>query len=250
MEVDMTESDLFARIQGKFPANAYAVFPQVRSATGAYAAGTADAVVMSLWPSRGLELMGFEIKSHRSDWLRELKKPEKAEHGIYHFCDRWWVVADKKVVELDEVPATWGYMVVSGRGLRIEKKAPKLEPEPVDKLFLAALLRNARDAFVSDPQIKQARKEGYKDAERRYKGREKTEAERAKRLEEMIEEFQEKSGIHISTWKAGEIGEAVRAVRNKNETVYETRRLLEKTTEALEKQKAALQGVLGELPKE
>jgi len=50
-----------------------------------------------LWPSRGLHLMGFEIKAGRGDWLRELKDPGKAE-GIAAYCDQWWVVAPAEVI--------------------------------------------------------------------------------------------------------------------------------------------------------
>jgi len=32
---------------------------------------------MDLWPSGGLEIHGHEVKVSRSDWLRELKEPEK-----------------------------------------------------------------------------------------------------------------------------------------------------------------------------
>jgi hypothetical protein len=47
--------------------------PQVGDATGADVGRHADVVVMGLWPSRGLKLMGFEIKAGRGDWLGELR---------------------------------------------------------------------------------------------------------------------------------------------------------------------------------
>jgi hypothetical protein len=54
---------------------------------------------MGLWPSRGLKLMGFEIKAGRGDWLGELRNPRKAE-SIARFCDQWWVVATQDVILL------------------------------------------------------------------------------------------------------------------------------------------------------
>ena len=45
-----------------------------------------DAVIMSLWPSRGLELHGVEIKVSRADWKREAADPAKAE-AIAAYCD-------------------------------------------------------------------------------------------------------------------------------------------------------------------
>ena len=51
---------------------AYAFFEEVRAQTGYAAGGSADGLALSLWPSRGIELHGFEVKVSRSDWLREL----------------------------------------------------------------------------------------------------------------------------------------------------------------------------------
>ncbi len=48
----------------------------------------ADAVAMDLWPSKGLEIHGHEVKVSRSDWLSELKQPEKCE-PVKRYCDRW-----------------------------------------------------------------------------------------------------------------------------------------------------------------
>ncbi len=82
-----------ARIREKFPLPAFALFTNVRNKTG-YGGGPeryADAIAMSLYPSRGLELHGFEFKSSRSDWVAERDNPEKAE-AIAGYCDRWWLV--------------------------------------------------------------------------------------------------------------------------------------------------------------
>lgn len=243
----MIESDLFALLRGKYQAEAYAVFPQVRRRTGAHATRTADAVVMSLWPSRGLELMGFELKARRGDWLRELKIPQKTEESIFRFCDRWYIVADKKVVEDGELPPTWGLMVVHGRGLRIVKKAPRLKPEPFDRNFIASLLRNARNMFTSDPALKKEYKRGLANAKKRYESYAETDKQRAEKLEKTIVEFQKKSGIHVSTWNAGDIGDAVRAVMERDKAVVRTKYLLEQTTEALRKQESMLKGIVGVL---
>ena len=67
----------------------YAVMWEVGRATGAVTNQRyADAVIMGLWPSRGLELHGVEIKVSRSDWRREAADPMKAE-AIAAYCDRW-----------------------------------------------------------------------------------------------------------------------------------------------------------------
>lgn len=138
------------RYLGERPGNgpAWAFVPGVRNAAGFDANRTADAIAMSLWPSRGLELHGFEIKCSRSDWVRELKNPAKAELFMT-LVDRWWlVVADAKIVQPGELPDTWGLLAARGGKLVQIQEAKKIsigEPifTPSGRSFLAALLRSA-----------------------------------------------------------------------------------------------------------
>ena len=77
-----------------FPEDQYALLFEVRNSTGyGKRIRSADALAMSLWPSRGLELIGFEIKRSRIDWLKELSQPEKAEE-ICRFCDQDYASRD------------------------------------------------------------------------------------------------------------------------------------------------------------
>lgn len=145
-------NELLKKLASKFPAPAYAFLTQVRNGTGYLnITRTADAMVMSLWPSRGLELIGFELKASRSDWLREWKNPDKAE-DLVSFCDRWYVVAaGDGIVNMEELPANWGLMTATGRGGAIKtiKEAPKLEPITIDRLFLASIFRNITERTIS-----------------------------------------------------------------------------------------------------
>lgn len=134
-----------AELASKFPPPAWAMFYEVPDATGARQRRWADAVAMGLWPSKGLDLHGFEIKISRSDWLHELKKPEKAE-AIQQYCDYWWLVAgNPDVVKLEELPSTWGLIERSGKKLRIVRQPEKLNARAVSRDFLAALLRRAHE---------------------------------------------------------------------------------------------------------
>lgn len=129
--------------------------PEFRGGTGYGRESRADAIAMDLWPSRGLKLVGFELKTSRQDWLREVKNPGKCE-SIKQFCDQWYLVVDdisivKRWPE-DELPADWGLIVPShdyyiAGGLKIDKEAPKLSPQPIDRLFLASLMRLASRDF-------------------------------------------------------------------------------------------------------
>lgn len=90
----MNVPEIHTALRARFALPEYALMFEVRSGTGhSSQVRYADAMALGLWPSRGLELTGFEIKVSRSDWLRELKEPQKADR-IGRFCDRWYVVAE------------------------------------------------------------------------------------------------------------------------------------------------------------
>lgn len=127
-------------LRKRYPPPAYAAFEEVTEGSGGYGQ-RADFMAMSLWASRGYVLEGFEIKTSRSDWLRELKRPDKAE-SIFKRCDFWYLVAPREAYRSDEIPEPWGVIEVLGDNtLRISKKAPKLTPQPLDRGLLAMLLR-------------------------------------------------------------------------------------------------------------
>lgn len=64
----ITAADIEAALARIYSQPEWAILFDVGNATGGRATRRADAVAMSLWPSRGLELYGFEIKVSRADW--------------------------------------------------------------------------------------------------------------------------------------------------------------------------------------
>lgn len=147
----MTESDVLmciARRYGDRYGNGpkFVVIPRVRNAAGFDATRTADAVVMGLWPSEGMPILGIEIKVSRSDWLREKKNPAKAD-GWLGAVDYWWIAAaHESIVRVEELPERWGLMVCSGPTMRTVKVAERLRdgsalPPALTRSALAALLR-------------------------------------------------------------------------------------------------------------
>jgi len=141
-------------LRDRYPANEYALMYEVRNATGfSGRVRSADAVAMSLWPSRGLNLHGFEFKASKSDWRRELAQPEKAEE-ICRFMDYWWVVATTNgIVRLDELPENWGLLELRDGKLKCLKKAPKLKPQPLTKEFIASLFREAQRQIIPETEV-------------------------------------------------------------------------------------------------
>jgi hypothetical protein len=142
----MTEGDMIAALHDRYSQNAgngrrWAVAGGVRSHAGFEAKRTADFMAMDLWPSGGLEIHGHEVKVSRSDWLRELKEPEKSAEFI-PYVNRWWlVVPDPVIVGLGELPDGWGLMAMRGARLAVIEPAPRHDALPLPATRLAALLR-------------------------------------------------------------------------------------------------------------
>jgi hypothetical protein len=121
----------------------YVCAEHVKNQAGFDARRCADFISIDCWPTKGLELHGHEVKVSRSDWLHELKQPEKAE-AFKRYMDRWWlVVPDVAIVKDGELPEGWGLMALSSRGaLRVKVQAPQLNPEPLPRDLLATLMRS------------------------------------------------------------------------------------------------------------
>ncbi len=136
---------LRAALRKRCPAPQWAFMEEVRDRVGRSGRRSADAIAMSTWEGRGLELHGFELKASRGDWIRERDNPRKAE-TISMYCDRWWLVAADDDLVLDgELPPSWGLLVLRGKSLVTKTPAPTREATPVNRAFLAAMLRRATE---------------------------------------------------------------------------------------------------------
>lgn len=212
----LTTSQVMSLLMQRYaqPEGAYALFPEVPASTGG---GTrrADALVMGCWSSVGYELQGFEVKVSRSDWLKEISDPAKAQ-AISRFCHRWWIVAGSDViVRKEELPRTWGLMVPKGESqLRVVVRAPLLEATPVTPDFLASFLRTVKKDYVSQSELRAMRDQAERekrelqgklwDAQRQPGQRLNLDLERAAAT------FKESTGIDFTTFNIKEIAEAVR----------------------------------------
>ena len=213
-------------LRRRYCAPAYAFVEQVGTTTGFANRGYCDALALSLWPSRGLHLYGFEVKVSRSDWIRERDNPEKAER-FFERCHLWSIVAPPGIVEISELPPGWGLLEVGGRLITRREARLREVPAP-DWGFLAAILRRAAEA------------EGARagDVERLVEIRAKAivaeKAERAgapdhqikARLQEAdslrleVDEFEKASGLRISVYPGGkDLGRAVDRLRRLDSTL-------------------------------
>lgn len=111
-----------------------------------YAQRFADVLALSVWPSRGLTLDGFEIKASRTDLRRELCDLSKHQ-AVARYCDSWTLVAWDESVLCENLPSDWGIMVTvegeHGRELKAVRRAPKRTPELWPREFVCSLVRNA-----------------------------------------------------------------------------------------------------------
>jgi hypothetical protein len=212
----LTSSNIRRMLERKYCQPEWALFHEVADATGV-GRRRADAVAVNLWASRGLTIHGFEIKVSRSDWIRELRAPDKAE-AVMRNCDHWWVVAPSGVVLAGELPPTWGHYLVDGRGVVCSVKAPKLPNDHIEGVrpFLASLIRRAgqmddaeRQRLVREETVKireSAKAEAEREADRR--------SAEYRRLKEQVDAFEKVSGIRITEYVGGtELGRAVALVQ-------------------------------------
>jgi hypothetical protein len=139
-------------LRTRYPeSDGWVLVPQVANGTGYSVRRHADAIAMHMWPSRGLELHGFECKSAANDLRRELETPEKAD-VIATRCDYWWVVLSRDITLTtayrndlaQRIPNVWGILAPDedGKLLKVHRPATKFEGAvPVDRSFMAAVLR-------------------------------------------------------------------------------------------------------------
>jgi hypothetical protein len=186
----MDSKEVKALLLNRYCPPQYATFFEVGSSTGG-ASTYADAVSFNLYRSSGHEVSGFEVKVGRGDWLNELKQPGKAE-PVMRYCDRWWIVAPKGVVQTEEVPKAWGfYEVVNGKFFA-RKRAPELKPDPLDPKFIAATARTEAEDRI-------------KAAESKYEN-----------VLKEIEAWEQQTGLKVFSpyTKGNDLGAAVRFILN------------------------------------
>jgi hypothetical protein len=194
--------------------NGFALLREVGNSTGYGCNRHADAVVLSLWPSRGIYLHGYEVKVSRQDWLHELRQPKKSAE-VQQYCGRWnLVVGDQSIVDLAEVPETWGLIVAEkvGNRLRTVKAAPPLEAKPLDLGFIAAVIRRVAEQQKESLQCEyqRGRDDGVADAPKITAEEIQHEAGQIgaayQRLKESIAAFERDSGVKIDMWNGGQVG--------------------------------------------
>lgn len=201
----------------KFPANEYVLIAEVSDKSGFSRSRSLDYMVINLWESRGLAINGIELKSNRSDWLREIKNPQKQENH-FKYCDYFYLLTDKEnVAKLEEIPLNWGWYHINEKQiLKTMKPAPKLQSVPVERSLLCAMLRRAADKekFVHIDSIQDKIEQRAETLQERNRLEVERKLSHYTTLKETVDKFEAASGISIglrNSWdrelptKTGEI---------------------------------------------
>jgi len=135
--------ELLSMLKQRYGGRGWIGFHEFYNMTGYHLPGMvrhADYIALAAWPSLGLKILGFEIKTSQTDLKRELKHPEKGQ-AIKQYCDEWYlVIPNEKLIEGIEIPDDWGIMCARLSGLEIVIPAPKLIPKPYSREFIASLM--------------------------------------------------------------------------------------------------------------
>jgi hypothetical protein len=219
--IHWTESAVYAQLRHIWPSPAYVKIPQVRNGTGfsRHRTRTADAIVLSAWPSRGLWMAGIEIKVSVADWKKELAHPEKANE-IQQYCHHWYVAAPRGLIDQALVPDLWGLVEVTGNTAEIVKSAPHLDPKPIDLPLLCSILRSVESVTVPRDLVQSEIAAAVDKALTADQSRRQYEHES---LTKSVKAFEEAAGISIAcSWDAGHVGAAVAFVRKARVTAIES----------------------------
>lgn len=118
-----------------------------------------DVVAVRMWGRAVIN--AFEVKATRSDWLREMREPKKAD-AVIGMCDHFWLVAAKGIVKPEELPEHWGWLVLQPNNkLRSAKAAPSLDTHIPHREFWASLLGLAHRGGVSSSRIERMKQTEY-----------------------------------------------------------------------------------------
>ncbi len=213
--------DLIYRLSQRYAPPGWAFFPEFRSATGAGNERYADAIAVSLFPSRGLEIYGFEVKVSRSDLKSEIDDPKKAD-AIGKFCSCWYlVISDETITKGLEIPKNWGILKPRGDALHLAKTAVRVEKpaQPTIQLVASLARRVADEHFVPKKDVDKRIQDAVQTQRARdLKYQQDTETYTVKHLREenerllaRIKTFEEASGVKLDHWNNKDIGEAVKA---------------------------------------
>jgi len=121
----------------------WALFFELRNGTG-FGRQTryVDCFAFNLLPSKSFWRVAYEIKVSRSDFLSELKKPEKRSFAM-EISNEFFYVCLPGVAKPEEIPQGCGLMVVAGSKLKRVVQAPQRQARDLTMAEMAAIARSS-----------------------------------------------------------------------------------------------------------
>lgn len=113
-----------------------------------------DAWALNLWPSKNMLRRCFEIKVSRSDFLHEIKHPEKRQAGLL-VSNEFYFAVPQGLVQLDEIPAEAGLVEIGEAGtLLVRKKAPYRTADDLPMAIIASIARRAAESEIRENELR------------------------------------------------------------------------------------------------
>lgn len=221
-----TTAALKNALAARYQAPEWAYFPEMRNGTGGNHSRTSDGFAMNCYPSRGLELHGFEIKASVGDLDAELRSPDKAD-ALGRYMDFWWLVTTVEIRDARQltIPGSWGIMVRRKERLVVVQKPIMIESETFPRSLLASILRRACkiDHGAIDAAKRDGINEGYRAAAKNSVGQGEHDqiVEKLRSLNQRVSDFESASGIQMKGYDLGRVGDGLkRMLRNEQAQVH------------------------------
>jgi hypothetical protein len=218
MKGSITSDDIKALLNEKYSDGEKCLIAfEVNEGTGASSGRRIDALAMHLWPSNDYKIIGFEIKVARSDWLNEMKQPDKSL-ALSKYCDEFYLVAPYGVLGIDELPKTWGYIQATDERIFTKIKAPKREASEIERPFMASFMRQITrkysDKKLLTAQIEKVKEKLHNEFDDRNDNRIKRLEEQLAEKELLIQNFNRDTGLTMNKWNYGNIVQAINILKN------------------------------------
>jgi len=162
--VGITSDDIYREIAAECFGMEWACLGELANAT-ASGSNYLDAWRVNLWPSKAI-FQTFEIKVNRSDFLSEIKNPDKRKFGLSVSNEFYFATCASVIKDVCEVPEECGWILYWYEGEKdgfpilrkeVKKKAPYREmPERASWGFVRSIARrvNSNMTQVYEKEIK------------------------------------------------------------------------------------------------
>jgi len=140
---EYTEDDLIKALRLRYPYEEWVFFAHQASGVGTHrdTGRYMDAWAMNTYPMNKHLKLAFEIKVSRSDFMRELKQPQKREFAM-KVSNQFYFVAPEGVISPEDLPEGCGLLTLNGsEELKEKVKAPRRDAKEPTWNFIGALAR-------------------------------------------------------------------------------------------------------------